>query len=63
MKITPFNEVNEAVQKAVDWLSNIGIDVTRTRMGEYSPYSGKIFAKCPFLAGLGLATKSGSRRK
>lgn len=35
MKITPFNEVNEAVQKAVDWLSNIGIDVTRTRMGEY----------------------------
>lgn len=35
MKISPFNEVNEAVQKAADWLSNIGIDITETRMGEY----------------------------
>ena len=28
-----------------------------------NPYSGKIFAKCPFLAGLGRPVKIGSRRK
>jgi len=35
MKITPFNELNEAVQQASDWLSSIGIDVAGTRMSEY----------------------------
>lgn len=33
--ITPFNEVNDAVQKVVGWLNDIGIDVTRTRIGKY----------------------------
>jgi len=36
MKITPFTEINEDVEKAADWLSDMGLSFLRTRIGEYT---------------------------
>jgi len=35
MKITPFTEVNKDVEKAAEWLSDMGLDFLITRIGEY----------------------------
>lgn len=35
MKITPFTEINEDIEKAADWLNDMGLNFLKTRIGEY----------------------------